>query len=112
MENISSCKEKLKNIPPQDNCLINRVSTISEESLKNYSKEVENEVSNPEENAKIAQEAYSFEETPIFIPENLKHRRIDSSTTDEPMAKQSRMDYVESNEEKMDVETMMKDLVY
>ena len=51
------------------------------------------------------------EETPIFIPENLKHRRIDSNTTDEPMAKQSRMDYVESNEEFLDVETMMKDFV-
>ena len=68
-------------------------------------------MSSREENARIAKEAYHFEENPIFIPENLKNCRADSKN-DEPIVKKPRTDFEQSNEEEyLDTDTMMKDFV-
>merc|ERR1712062_747202 len=70
LTNINSCKEKLKNIPKEKE---------SRQSLTPKLEEPQEEMSSREENARIAKEAYHFEENPIFIPENLKHR-VESNT--------------------------------
>ena len=79
-------------------------------SLKSKVEEPQEEMSSREENARIAKEAYHFEENPIFIPDNLKHGRIESNA-DEPLVKKPRTDFEESNEIHLDTETMMKDFV-
>merc|ERR1712156_1053484 len=101
LTSINSCKEILKNIPKEKESSGQSSTPKVEEPLE--------ELSTREENARIAREAYHFEENPIFIPENLKHRV--ESTADEPLVKKPRTDFEESTEIRLDTETMMKDFV-
>ena len=106
LADIEVCKERLKNIPQsKGDGQISKNPTTDPEHMEDEERLCH------EENARIVQEAYDFEKNPIFIPENLKNRKIDN-LVDEPSSKKPKMDCEPSKDEYLDTETMMKDFVF